>query len=161
MSLAGGRTMSEKIEMPVKDLLYRMYALPVAIVQELYPILGREKTLRLMKDTVHKATMKEKNPRLNSFEEFVTKGGSELVRKTTESRDLEFKQNPPSMSFKITKCMWSEVFKSMNATEIGEVLVCESDFPRAKTWNPKLELKRTQTIMGGAPYCDFCYQWKE
>lgn len=151
--------MSEKVEIPVKEFLYRIFALPVALVKELYPVLGKERALELAKDAMCKAVMQERNTQFKSFEEFLNRGGSELLRKTIERKDLEVGKN--KMSFKITKCMWFEVFKSMGATEIGEILVCESDFPRAKTWSPKLELKRTQTIMGGAPYCDFCYMWKE
>ncbi len=149
----------EKIEMPVEEVIYRMYALPVEFVRALYPVLGKEKALKFAKEVVHKAALSEKGPRYKSFEEFVKKGTNEFIRKTTESRDPEFTKS--SMSFKITKCLWSEVMKSMDAQEIGEVLICDSDFPRAKSWSPKLELKRNQTIMGGAPFCDFCYQWKE
>jgi hypothetical protein len=151
--------MSEKIEIPVEQLLYTWFVTPVALIKELYLILGKEKTLKLVRDVVCKTTAEERNLQLKSFAEFLKGGGSELVKRTTVSEDRKVKKN--ETSFKITKCLWSKVFKSMNASEIGEVLVCESDFPRAKTWSPKLELKRTQTIMGGAPYCDFCYVWNE
>jgi hypothetical protein len=151
--------MSEKIEIPVEQLLYTWFVTPVALIKELYLILGKEKTLKLVRDVVYKTTAEERNLQLKSFDEFLKRGGSELVKRTTVSEDRNVKKS--EMSFKITKCLWSKVFKSMNASEIGEVLVCESDFPRAKTWSPKLELKRTQTIMGGAPYCDFCYVWNE
>jgi len=152
--------MEKKIEIPVRQLLYMWFTTPVALIKRLYPVLGKKKTLQLVKNVVWETTLNTPSgPQLKSFKDFLKRRASDLVTKTTEREDIEAREN--EVKFKITKCLWSEVFKSMNASEIGEVLVCESDFPRAKTWSPKLELKRTQTIMGGAPYCDFHYVWKE
>jgi len=154
------KVISDKIEISVKELLYMWYAVPVSIIKKLYPIMEKERILKLVKDAVWETTLKMTGgPQLKSFEDFLKRGASELIKKTTEREAGEVKRN--EVSFKITKCLWAEIFKSMKASEIGEVLVCESDFPRAKAWSPKLELKRTQTIMEGAPYCDFCYIWKE
>lgn len=61
----------------------------------------------------------------------------------------------------MTKCLWADLFKEMDATEIGKEWICNSDFARARAWSPKLSLERTQTIMEGAPYCDFRYTWNE
>jgi hypothetical protein len=49
----------------------------------------------------------------------------------------------------------------MDAAEIGYAWSCATDFARCKTWSPKLELRRTQTIMQGAPHCDYCFVWKQ
>jgi hypothetical protein len=149
----------EKIELPVEELLRMCFTTPVAIIKKLYPILGKEKTLQLVKDVVWETTSKEPFEPFKSFQDFLREGASELVQKTTEMELLELKEN--EVSFKMTKCLWAEVFKSMGASEIGRLLVCESDFSRAKVWSPKLELFRTKTIMEGDDYCDIRYVWKE
>lgn len=151
--------MSETIEMPVRQLLYTWFSTQVAIIKKLYPILGKEETLKLVKEAVWENVSNTPVKQFKSWDEFREKGASELVLKTTEREDIE--EGDKEVKFKIVKCMWSEVFNSLGAPEIGEVLVCEPDFPRAKAWSNSLELERTQTIMEGAPYCDFRYFWKE
>jgi hypothetical protein len=145
--------------MPVRQLLFTWFSTPVAIIKKLYPILGKEETLKLVKEAVWENVSNTPVKQLESWDEFGERGASELVLKTTEREDIEVGEK--EIKFKIVKCMWSEVFSSLGAPEIGEALVCESDFPRAKAWSPNLKLERTQTIMTGAPFCDFRYAWKE
>ncbi|MBW2409434.1 MAG: L-2-amino-thiazoline-4-carboxylic acid hydrolase [Deltaproteobacteria bacterium] len=45
--------------------------------------------------------------------------------------------------------------------ELGTILSCSRDFALIKGFNPKINLKRTQTIMEGASYCDFSYTFKK
>ena len=40
------------------------------------------------------------------------------------------------------------------------VLLCETDRDIEEVGSPEVELKRTQTIMQGAKYCDFRYRFK-
>ena len=165
------------MEFEVRDLLLMMYEQPVALIKKMYPVLGKEKTLEMVKESVWETASKtpaySRVPAMRSFPDYLeySKGMAaeistgpldplqELVRKTIAFADREVKDN--QISFKITRCLWSNVFRELGAPEIGYTLCCESDYPRAKSWSPKLELKRTQTIMQGAPYCDFCYTWKE
>jgi hypothetical protein len=136
------------------------YTLPVALIRKFYPIIGKDRTLKLVKDVVWETTLRTtKGPQMESFEDFLKWGASELIKKTTEREAQKVKRN--EVSFKITKCLWAEIFKTMKASDIGKILVCYSDFPRAKAWSPRLKLERTRTIMEGAPYCDFRYIWKE
>ncbi|MFX1300648.1 MAG: L-2-amino-thiazoline-4-carboxylic acid hydrolase [Promethearchaeota archaeon] len=37
------------------------------------------------------------------------------------------------------------------------VIVCYGDFAATKEYNENFRLTRTQTIVEGKPYCDFCY----
>jgi hypothetical protein len=159
--------MSETIEIPVEDLLYMRYSLPVAIIKKLYPIIGKEETLKLVKETVWENILKPSGAeaKVGSWEEFQEmRSGpddtrSELVKKTTEREGFE--KGEKEFSFRIVKCLWSKVFEDLGAPEIGEAMVCEGDFPYAKSLNPNLEIERTQTIMMGAPFCDFRFLWKK
>ena len=42
--------------------------------------------------------------------------------------------------------------------EMGKVLPCARDFALIEGFNPNIHLKRTQTIMEEAEYCDFRYR---
>jgi hypothetical protein len=55
---------------------------------------------------------------------------AERAHKTTTMEDVQVKKN--QISFKITRCFWAELFRNMNATDLDEMLVCETDFPRAR-----------------------------
>ncbi len=48
----------------------------------------------------------------------------------------------------------------MGLGDIGHLLSCNRDGDFCIGYNPKMELTRTQTIMKGAPYCDFRYRLK-
>ena len=85
----------------------------------------------------------------------------ELVAKSTKIDPDSVRVDDNKISFNITKCLWADMFKSMDAAEIGHAWSCATDFTRAKTWSSRLELTRTQTIMEGAPHCDYCFTWQE
>jgi len=77
-------------------------------------------------------------------------------------QDYEFlKRTEESVDFNVTRCKFADLFKNTGDTEIGYLIICELDFPMAKGLGPDVELKRTQTIMQGAAYCDFRYSIKK
>jgi hypothetical protein len=67
-------------------------------------------------------------------------------------------QSDEALSFNVTRCRYAEMYRALGIPELGEVLSCNRDFSLAEGFNPDLELKRTQTIMQGAPFCDFRYR---
>jgi hypothetical protein len=62
--------------------------------------------------------------------------------------------------YNITRCRYAEFFKGLGEPELGGILLCDSDFHIAEIGAANVEFKRTQTIMQGAPYCDFRYRFK-
>jgi hypothetical protein len=64
---------------------------------------------------------------------------------------------PNKMEFKITRCAFAEFFRALNEPTLGTLLTCEGDLHEVATVDG-IELARTQTIMQGAPYCDFRYR---
>ncbi len=165
--------------------LRQWFAFPVTLVKKLYEIHGKDATLRLVKEAMleevgclaksaaYRGWQTKKTA--ETFAEYMDASrnlgspilagplaqGSILVWKTTKMDVSSYSVTDDSFSFTIVGCLWSEIFKEMDATEIGKTWICDSDFPRAKTMHPKLELERTQTIMEGASHCDFCYRWKD
>lgn len=75
--------------------------------------------------------------------------------------DMEFlKQEPEALDFNVTGCRYADFFRQLGEPELGAVLLCEVDRDIEEVGSPEVELERTQTIMKGAPYCDFRHWMK-
>ncbi len=66
-------------------------------------------------------------------------------------------QNHRAYIFKVTRCRYADRYNDLGVLKFGYALSCCRDHPFVEGFNPKIKLKRTQTIMEGAPYCDFQY----
>jgi hypothetical protein len=64
-------------------------------------------------------------------------------------------QTDETYSFNVTRCRYAEMYRSLGIPELGAVLSCNRDFSLVEGFNPGITLTRTQTIMQGAPHCDF------
>jgi hypothetical protein len=62
--------------------------------------------------------------------------------------------------FNVTRCRYAEMYKAMGLGEIGGLLSCNRDGAFCEGYDPKLKMTRTQTIMEGAPHCDFRYRYE-
>ena len=58
----------------------------------------------------------------------------------------------------MTKCQFAEYFRSIGEPEIGALLTCGVDFANEALQRPDWTFTRTQTLMQGAPHCDF--RWR-
>jgi hypothetical protein len=67
-------------------------------------------------------------------------------------------QNEERFHFNVTRCRYAEMYQVLGIPELGRTLSCSRDFALVEGFNPEIELERTQTILGGAPFCDFRYQ---
>lgn len=60
--------------------------------------------------------------------------------------------------YDVTRCRYAEMYQALGIPELGAILSCGRDFALGDGFNPGLALTRTQTIMEGAPRCDFRYR---
>jgi len=60
--------------------------------------------------------------------------------------------------FNVTRCRYAEMYRALGIPELGTVLSCGRDYALGEGFNQNLKLTRTQTIMEGAPFCDFRYR---
>jgi L-2-amino-thiazoline-4-carboxylic acid hydrolase len=60
-------------------------------------------------------------------------------------------------AFNVTRCRYAEMYRALGIPELGAVLSCHRDAALIEGFNPDITLTRTQTIMQGAPCCDFRY----
>ena len=95
-------------------------------------------------------------------EQFKGNGIKEMVRILTElwaeEEALEYtilEQSDQRFSFDITRCRFAELYERLGIKEFGCVLSCSRDGPFIASFNPRMKLFRTQTIMQGASVCDF------
>lgn len=65
--------------------------------------------------------------------------------------------SPARFAFDVTRCRYAEMYRALGIPELGEVLSCQRDAALIEGFNPDVTLTRTQTIMQGAPCCDFRY----
>ena len=72
-------------------------------------------------------------------------------------RDIMVK-TAETYEFDMTHCAYAQMYNEMGLGHIGHLLSCIRDQNFAAGFNPDIELTVTQTIMQGAPHCDFRYR---
>jgi len=106
-------------------------------------------------------------------------GGAELARSLGEhsleafARSLDrwrendaleidmLEQSAERLSFNVVRCRYAELYRKLGMADLGSSLSCQRDFALAEGFSPDIELKRTQTLMEGASYCDFRFRRRE
>jgi hypothetical protein len=67
-----------------------------------------------------------------------------------------------SLSFAVTRCAYARAYADMGLDpELGFILSCSRDEPFAQGYSPGLSMRRSDTIMQGAPACLFTFIWEE
>ncbi|MEX1022665.1 MAG: L-2-amino-thiazoline-4-carboxylic acid hydrolase [Dehalococcoidia bacterium] len=75
--------------------------------------------------------------------------------------DLEIetlRQDGERLEFNVVGCRFAEMYRAMGAEDLGFLLSCQRDFSLSEGYSEDLHLERRQTIMQGAPFCDFRYR---
>ena len=67
-------------------------------------------------------------------------------------------QNPHRFAFNVQRCRYAEMYQALGIPELGSLLSCNRDLSLIQGFNPRMRLTRTQTIMEGAPFCDFRFE---
>lgn len=65
---------------------------------------------------------------------------------------------PDSYGHNVTGCAFAAYFRSIGEPEIGALMTCGVDFAAEARMRPGWAFSRTQTLMQGAPHCDFRWQ---
>ena len=58
--------------------------------------------------------------------------------------------------YNFTRCMYAEIFQELGEPDLGWVL-CARDEAWAKSYNPKIHFKRTETLMEGDKVCNHVF----
>ena len=70
-------------------------------------------------------------------------------------------QTEKKLSFDVRCCRYAEMYGELGIPDLGALLSCNRDFALIEGFNPDITLTRTQTIMEGAPFCDFRFTLPE
>lgn len=68
---------------------------------------------------------------------------------------------PTKVSINVTRCKYAEMYREHGLEEFGFLLSCARDFALMEGFNPDIRFARTQTIMEGAPFCDFRFSMEK
>ena len=121
--------------------------------------LGYDKALEVASAAIHSDAMVVGEMMAEKY------GGNsmkELVRFIKEGwaadSALEFtilEETDQRLSFDVTRCRYAELYDRLGMKEFGDCLSCNRDAPLIKSFNHRMKLLRTKTIMQGAASCDF------
>ena len=122
---------------------------------------GKERTLKILEPII-RSLAKEAGTQLvqllggNTLEHFA-RGRSFWTREDALQMDI-LEQSQTRYAFNVTRCRYAEMYQELGIPELGVLLSCNRDFALMESFNPKIMLTRTQTIMEGARFCDFRYE---
>lgn len=124
---------------------------------------GRERVLEVARDTIVRVAREQGNQLAEAvggrtLDHFAGSMGAWTKGNALEVQALE--QSDEKFSFNVTRCRYAEMYRSLGIPELGAVLSCNRDFALIEGFNPEVALTRTQTIMEGAPFCDFRFRTK-
>lgn len=140
-------------------------AIIAPIYEEMRARLGEETAQSILDAAIRKAAVAAgqsfaaKTPGgtdLRSFQDLQVLWTQEdaLVTDVLKATDTEFDLN-------VRRCRYAEMYREMGLGHIGHLLSCNRDFVFCCGYDPRITLKRTQTLMQGASHCDFRYRLEE
>lgn len=68
------------------------------------------------------------------------------------------RNDPECLEVKVTRCVHAEVFRSFNAADLGQKLICGGDDAVVQGFNPRMKLSRPSLLMNGGPCCHFIFE---
>jgi predicted ArsR family transcriptional regulator len=63
-------------------------------------------------------------------------------------------------AYNVTHCAYAAMYRKLGLGDLGFLLSCNRDAAFIEGFAPDMELQRSQTLMEGAPFCDFRYRLK-
>tara|TARA_Y100000588_G_scaffold279099_1_gene295907 strand:- start:361 stop:840 length:480 start_codon:yes stop_codon:yes gene_type:complete len=132
------------------------------IFEEMVTQLGKETAISVLENAIRRDAVTQGQSNASpSIEENDIAAFVELYKLWTADGALEMdvlEVTDTSFEFNITGCEYAKMYKKLGMSELGSVLSCGRDQHFCRAFNPRLRLKRSQTIMKGANLCDFRYR---
>ena len=165
---------SGHVDRDVKKLSYRdyvkaRYANAVVLARQLEKTIGKDRAHEIIRDAFYndmtgmvKEELEEQGP-VNKFADFVR-------MEKDENEQLNFRniveltylhESETELYLNVSRCLYAEVFKEMDAAELGYLIVCNPDHAYAQASHPRIKLRRSETLMEGHDCCDHTWFWDE
>jgi hypothetical protein len=147
----------------ISHLQLRGIQAPVAVclIKEFAKSVGFDKALEIATAAIQPDAMVAGKAMAEKLGSNTLKDMARLVREVWSKDDamtMKFlEETDRNLSFNVTRCGYAELYQNMGILEFGYCLSCSRDEPFIQGFNPQIRLLRTQTIMQGAPFCDFRY----
>lgn len=133
------------------------------IYEEMKAEIGEEKAKAIIDSAIRKAAIAAgaafaaKTPggtSLRTFQDLQSLWTQDdaLTIEVTKATDTEF-------HYRVDRCRYAETYRAMGLGDIGHLLSCNRDGTFCTGYDPRITLKRTQTVMEGASHCDFQYSF--
>jgi hypothetical protein len=119
---------------------------------------GRERTLEVLRRVIADLARRGGAESAAAIGSASLEAFAAVVDRWSEGGALELdvlEQTPERLSFNVTRCRYAELYRALGLADLGASLSCCRDFALVEGFNPAIRLRRTQTIMEGAPFCDF------
>jgi hypothetical protein len=121
---------------------------------------GRDEVVAIVRDVIAGIARAQGQAMANARGDGSLDGFAQTLGPWTKDDALRLRviaQTPERFEFDVTRCRYAEMYRALGIPELGDVLSCQRDASLIAGFNPDVELTRTQTIMQGAPCCDFRY----
>jgi len=122
---------------------------------------GQEKTLEVVRSVIQRLARESGVELARAIAEPSLQAFASMLDRWSQGGALELEvleQSPSILSFNVTRCRYAEMYRALGMQDLGSSLSCVRDQELAAGFNPQIQLERTQTIMQGAPYCDFRFR---
>ena len=157
----------DKLTLTYKEYITAKYRSLVLLVREMEQTIGKVRSQEIVEKTFNdrmynlvREELKELGP-VNEFADFVMieKEENESIEVRNKVTIRYVKDTELELGMHVTECLDAEVFKELEAEDIGYLVVCNPDHAYAKTCNPCVKLRRNKTLMQGDDFCDHLWYW--
>jgi hypothetical protein len=163
------QTVHGEKELTYKEYIEARFVNAVVLAREMERVLGKERTHEIVRDAYYgemeemvRGELEERGP-ITNFEEFARREKEENESPAfMNSLTLTYPhESHTELSLIVTRCLYAEVFREMDAEELGYLMVCYPDHAYAETSHPYIRLRRSKTLMQGDDCCDHTWFWDE
>ncbi len=126
--------------------------------------IGEARTLEIVRDLIRELARNAGSELARTLGEQTLEAFARGLERWQENGALDIEmleQSPDRLSFNVTRCRYAEMYQALGLADLGSSLSCERDYALIQGFNPEIELTRSQTIMQGAPCCDFRFRRRE
>jgi hypothetical protein len=131
------------------------------LIEALGAEFGRARVIEVVRETIIRIAQEQGAALAVAMDSNGLPAFADSLRFWTQDNALEIEvldQSETAFDFNVTRCRYAELYRALGIPELGAVFSCNRDAALIEGFNPSVEFTRTQTIMQGAPFCDFRYR---
>ena len=129
-------------------------------IEDLSAAFGEKEVLEVLRRTIQRLAREQGREMADRLGGNTLEHLSQVIDWWREGNALEIqpeRQDNASLAFRVSRCAYAEMYRRLGLAHLGATLSCQRDAAFIQGFNPALRFARTQTLMEGAPFCDFHY----